>query len=370
MLVSPTRRVSPQMADKKGEGYLPPKYTVPFDSEGYVQSFSLDQPKEYKEFFEKYGFAVVNGVLSEKECEETIDDIWAHILKTSKGVDRNNPATWSEDNWRTSGIYSEGLIGGSSLFSPTLLQNRQNPNVHKVFSVLLGREDLLVNQDRYGFFRASKEVKLPDGTVKDFPERRTMRNLHLDMNPWAFTEDQTLDDTNTVLHSLRYVSSMDWIVENNHPGVANPKYFQLNTQGLLNLADNKIEDGGLQLVPGFCHHICEWARNTTSTYLKLYGKHNSFIMLDPSDPIHEHAIRTSSRAGALIVWDQRTIHGSVPNNSSRSRFAQFFKMFPANINPKRAKARADAIKKKLKDCKYENKVTPLGAKVFGITPYK
>jgi hypothetical protein len=50
--------------------------------------------------------------------------------------------------------------------------------LHTAFATILGTENLLVNQDRYGMFRPAKE----------HPERATMTNLHLDMNPWNYIE--------------------------------------------------------------------------------------------------------------------------------------------------------------------------------------
>ncbi len=72
----------------------------------------------------------------------------------------------------------EGIIGDASLWTRQILLNRQTPALHTAFATILGTENLLVNQDRYGMFRPAKE----------HPERATMTNLHLDMNPWNYIE--------------------------------------------------------------------------------------------------------------------------------------------------------------------------------------
>jgi hypothetical protein len=39
----------------------------------------------------------------------------------------------------------------------------------------------------------------------------------------------------------------------------------------------------------------------------------------PDDsPLLEHAQRVTAHAGSLIVWDQKTLHGSAPNNSKNN----------------------------------------------------
>ena len=58
------------------------------------------------------------------------------------------------------------------------------------------------------------------------------------------------------LKSLQYKHLSDFIAENNQVGVL--AHYQLHTQALINLADNRKWDGGFQLVPGFHRHIEDW----------------------------------------------------------------------------------------------------------------
>ncbi len=80
--------------------------------------------------------------------------------------------------WSRTGLVQEGIIGDASLWTRQILLNRQTPALHTAFATILGTENLLVNQDRYGMFRPAKEHH----------ERATMTNLHLDMNPWNYIE--------------------------------------------------------------------------------------------------------------------------------------------------------------------------------------
>lgn len=57
--------------------------SLPKTSDGlYTLNFTMDQLDEIKAFFEKYGFVVVRNVLSEKQIEETIEEIWKIIEGT------------------------------------------------------------------------------------------------------------------------------------------------------------------------------------------------------------------------------------------------------------------------------------------------
>ncbi len=53
--------------------------SVPKDAEGYVQSFVDPQYPKAVEFFEKFGFVVLADVLSNEECQRSVDDVWDYI---------------------------------------------------------------------------------------------------------------------------------------------------------------------------------------------------------------------------------------------------------------------------------------------------
>jgi len=394
-----------------GAGYCPPAVQVPRDSEDpdFVLSFNMDQKEEYVKFFNEYGFVVVN-VLTQEECKKSIEDIWnyletkgwihihsnADILSRNK-ISRDDPSTWGGENWPA--MAEEGILGVPPVFSAQAIANRQHPNVYKVFADLLGRTDLLVNHDRYGLFRPTKDVEFLNNSnnnkkengsqqdnknpnsnssasntdsnantktkKKDKPEWKTIRNVHLDMNPWTFVQSQTSEYGEKVLSSLTYSRVGEFIEENNHVGVlAN---FQLNLQGLINFADNREQDGGFHLVPGFQKNIVEWTQKTDKLKQR-YGRDQTFIVLPTTEPIQHLALRITVRAGSMVIWDQRVAHGSAPNDSNRARFAQFLKMFPATpIDPTRAKLRAEKLSQKISECGVT--VSELGEKLFGLKPW-
>jgi len=197
-----------------------------------------------------------------------------------------------------------------------------------------------------------------------------MLNLHLDMNPWAFVENKSNKAEEQILANLRYKIKQDFITENNHIGVLSDN--KVHAQGLINLADNKEEDGGFHIVPGFKHHLEEWARGRWSKALKQsYGESQTFIVLRPNDPLYKQSVRVTCRAGSIVLWDQRTAHGSCPNDSESPRYAQFFKMFPAvPMNLSRERARIKAITKNISTTSFDvAKLSLASQKTLGVAPW-
>ncbi|CAF1599993.1 unnamed protein product [Rotaria magnacalcarata] len=338
---------------------------LPRDSDGFVKSFTLSsyncpEASAARTFFEEYGFVVIANVYTPEQCNDTISDIW-NVIESLVGQPlRNNEQLWTPEFWSRTGIVHEGIIGDASLWTRQILLNRQTPALHTAFASVLGTENLLVNQDRYGMFRPTKE----------HPERSTMTNLHLDMNPWLYIDKEDNSHQLETLSKLRYRSDDDWITENNEPGCA--KIGELHVQGLVNLADNREEDGGFWLVPGFHKYLTQWADDHRDLS-HCYGHYNQFIMIGRQHipDLYGAACHISSRAGSAILWDQRTMHGSRANQSQCPRYAQFFKMFPADhpaMTLERAEKRSKAIMAKLQAVNIdpETDLTPLGRKLFGL----
>ena len=117
------------------------------------------------QFFNENGFVAVK-VLSQEECDKSIDDIWNYLESpslTSKNiVDRNDPTTWKDQNWK--GMISEGILGPRLAFSHCALSIRQHPNVYQVFSDILGTEKIMSNHDRFLLllYNYAKRIQLID----------------------------------------------------------------------------------------------------------------------------------------------------------------------------------------------------------------
>eukprot|EP01100_Stratorugosa_tubuloviscum_P001876 TRINITY_DN1427_c0_g1_i1.p1 TRINITY_DN1427_c0_g1~~TRINITY_DN1427_c0_g1_i1.p1 ORF type:complete len:353 (-),score=94.53 TRINITY_DN1427_c0_g1_i1:3-1061(-) len=345
-----------------------PSYEVPRDSNDprFVQSFTVDQVHQYKQFFEEFGFIVIRDVLNNEQNEKTIREIW-NFIENNSSYKRTNVLSW---NTKFPGIASAGILSINPIFLQAALENRQNENIYQVFSCLMERQDLLVNHDRYGFFRPTKNVQIDNSNnivpQTDFPQWKTKTNLHLDMNPWRYFKFDSQREDEEILSNLDYSKTKDFISENNYIGVENDCSY-LPLQGLINLIDNFEDDGGFYIVPGFRKHLKSWSDSN----LQLFARHkftSTFVTIPDTDPIYNLAIRVTARAGSLIIWDQRTAHGSKFNCSSNCRFAQFLRYFPViPTDSKRAKCRSDRIKLEVQQQNVS--ISELGYKLFGIQPY-
>jgi len=276
---------------------------------------------------------------------------------------RRDAATW-DYGWSGTGLFTEGIIGYDPFFTAQALRNRQNPRLHRAYSLLYETEALLTNFDRYGFFRPTKHVQLGSGKHEDFPQWKTLTNLHLDMNPFAYVAEKDSKYQDEILARLKYKTMQDFITENNQVGVKADN--QLHIQGLVNLADNKEEDGGFQIVPGFRHDLEDFVAQRAKDLRPMYSTRKVFCVLPDDEPLQSRAIRVSSRAGSAVLWDQRTVHGSRANDSSRPRFAQFLKFFPARYcAAERWAKRKDAVDAAVKKSGWNlRELTPLGRRVL------
>lgn len=316
---------------------------LPRDESDYsfVKSFSIKETNEIQDFFHQYGFVVIHKVLTPEQCEATRAEMFDHIEKLCATFDRNNKNTWAE--WKSE---SFGMSGKEPVFTLQVLRNRQNENVYQAFATILNNEKLLTNHDRWAIYRPTlicgEKFKTPD-------------NIHLDLNPWRFENDDP--SVWRIVDSLGYQEARDFVIENTH---VTKSTRGRQVQGILNLHDNNEYDGGLVLIPGFHHHFTQWVQSLGP-------------MTDPecrykfpvNHPFQKFAQRITCREGSLVIWDQRCIHGTRGNISEEPRFVQFIKMFCANgINKKRNQSRRKFVERELN----RNNLNPtkIGKLVFGL----
>eukprot|EP01113_Clastostelium_recurvatum_P011523 TRINITY_DN15884_c0_g2_i1.p1 TRINITY_DN15884_c0_g2~~TRINITY_DN15884_c0_g2_i1.p1 ORF type:complete len:390 (-),score=48.27 TRINITY_DN15884_c0_g2_i1:44-1213(-) len=334
-------------------------YIVPRDDDNYTVSFEVKdlhndgEVEKVREFFSRYGFVVVKDVLSQKECNDTLNEIY-QILEhpisspssssSSSGsdgggggggvFDRHNVNTWH--HWPPASLEQYGSPQRAPIFKPQFLRNRTHPNVYDVFRTILREDDLLVNHDRCCLFRPT--TSFISSGHPHHPESSwiTKPNLHLDMNPWAWLGDG--EECRRTLDSLTYEKLNDFIHENNQPSHTDG----IQLQGVLNLYDNMDEDGGFHCVAGFLHFFEEY-------FSKLPpNMETASYNWQTRDPLFSQATRVTMRAGSMVVWDQRMPHGSLPNKGGRIRSAQFIKMFPTRtVSSQRRSVRRAAIGRQL-----------------------
>jgi hypothetical protein len=58
---------------------------------------------------------------------------------------------------------AEGILGVPSVFTSETFSVRQNENIYKAHSILLGNKELMINHDRYGLFRPTIDPNTGNG---------------------------------------------------------------------------------------------------------------------------------------------------------------------------------------------------------------
>lgn len=156
--------------------------------------------------------------------------------------------------------------------------------------------------------------------------------VHLDLCPWTYSPHaqggSRRGDPETDPDLLRYDGDTrirqlkDWRAEIN----CVREEFGPHSQGVIALTDNEEEDGGTVVVPGFHKVFRDWQAALGTWEANRVGQRRrgcSYNFHCPQDPIHELSRRVPVRAGSLLLWNQCTVHGAVPNRSERFRVAQF-----------------------------------------------
>jgi len=109
-----------------------------------------------------------------------------------------------------------------------------------------------------GLFRPTKNV-LIKGKRVDMPSWKTVQNTHFDINPWRYCSKsmqkakvkpkpiKTNVEPEVLPHGLfkKYFPSS---FPSEYNAFGNAFDGQVKIQGLINFADNKIEDGGIQVL--------------------------------------------------------------------------------------------------------------------------
>eukprot|EP00051_Salpingoeca_urceolata_P026177 m.476350 g.476350 ORF g.476350 m.476350 type:complete len:432 (-) comp20506_c1_seq1:42-1337(-) len=344
---------------------------VPVDDQGYAVTCSLDRPEELLEFFDRYGFVVVDAGMSEEDLSRSVDELWAFVSRQSNGrIDREDPSTW--EKWLSLG--SLGFLGMTPNLTPQLCRNRTNETVHLLFATLLGSEQLIVNLGRSGLMRPTRDVPWPENnddggeagkvekdktvvasaqprTVVDKPEWKTRPAeewVHWDLNP--FTGAAT---------------SFSFKVTD---PVANRGYDTLNLQGILALCDCGPDDGGFFCVPGAHRNLRGWAaRNTDSVGddAILAPESTVQVYVPAGDPLRQAGRKVPLRAGSLVVWSSALPHCNFPNDSPNFRMVQYIKMIRADNPGMTALLNDPALLPP--DDEYE--LTDFRAKLMGIEPW-
>jgi hypothetical protein len=324
---------------------------IPADEEGFTQAFSVpgegateQQISAILDFFTEKGFIVFRDVLSTNVCADTIGEIWHYLEDVFVGFDHSEPETYHHLSSQT-----YGLAPVPSIFTEQIVKNRCNPNVIRAFQTVLRDQNILLSHDRWCAYRPTKSIQI--GTeIVDKPNWKTKENLHVDLNPWTYFSSEPL------IEDLKYDKPRDFSKEINavyHKGGP-------NVQGVLALNNNSAHDGGTVLLTGFHRCFQDWQRSLGEIsrhmpsrseelgHLVWRGKGTGSYILGQKDVLHKFKQKINMRAGSLLIWDQRIVHGSVQNDSNNFRLAQFVKAFRRkNFSQARLHHRAKRVNEEL-----------------------
>lgn len=308
---------------------------APLDGDGYVKSFPIAEANtsEVCSFFNEFGFVVISGVLTAKECDATFEEFWD--LREQDGLIRSEPASWAP-YWNNQRFGRLGIMGSfSDIHSMQQLSNRQNPLVHEAFARVLGSHDLWVDHDRLGVMRPTVDVDLHDGNGSRIMESwRTLSNwLHLDCNPaTGFASIGSFADSGS---KIDFGSTV--II-----------------QGLLTLTDARVTDGGFHCVPGSQKLSTDWAAKNQG-----HGTRNN-MQVPQEDQLHEQVQQIPIRKGCLLAWNSLLFHGNHPNASEKFRAVQYIRCMPIQGTPYSPLVTDASMFPE------EFKISELGMKLFGI----
>jgi len=341
----------------------------------FTISFTLDEVEAAKDFFNEWGFLVYRDILSPSECDATVSEIWDYLEEAHHpNLSRLDPTTHSQLSARY------GLPDDQAIFTPQFVKNRQNLNLHRALNSVtplfdeslpsptpaseVSPNSLTLSHDRFCVYPPSK---------CDPTSSTTNPPVHLDICPWSYYPDaahakrdeETDPDRLTYHGDTRIRELVDWRAEINCVrGEVGDHH-----QGLISLLDNLEEDGGTVVVPKFHKSFKSWQKALGTWEENRVGQRRrgcSFNFHNPSDPIHKLARRVTLRKGSLLVWDQRTVHGAVPNRSESFRIAQFVRGFRrGEMTAARAKYRAQALATEFRRGGVQS-LDPISRHVFGL----
>jgi len=345
----------------------------------FVLSFEVEDAEGSSAHLNEWGFVVYRDVYSAEECIAARDGMWDVVEQGNPGFMRDDRSTW--DSFKSAGKYGLGSRG--PVFHPVLVANRQSERLARALSTCLevSEDDVMVSHDRFTIYRAT----VLDATVfGDYSRFRTgRRNVHLDLNPWWWLESSR--DILVGAESLQYLDAQDFIKENNLV----VKSMGRHVQCVLNFADNLEQDGGTLIVPRFHSRLEEWSTEHARLrkpvpFVTFQGKDGE----QSEEELLRQAVRIPMRQGSVLVWLQTVMHGTEPNASANTRFAQFVKAFSrsAVFGPngaaagscgsssgdqgpfaaERLRRRSSALEALLAEAGSANTVTPRGISLFGL----
>lgn len=245
-------------------------------SEMDMPDFALEDGAAWLDHLQSTGVVRIRGVLDPTEVSDAKTLFWDWMEGLGGGARRDDPATWSDDNFP--GLLDKGFFctrgGGHSSAAWAVRSNRR---VHRAFAEIWGTDDLISSLDTIIGWRPwwSSQVHAP---------RPVTEGMHCDQNP----------------HTKRGLACV---------------------QGMVPLRPVTRKVGGLCVAPwthtdGIQNRLRELFPATQS---------DDWLPLEKRYPKHELNLcgeLVEADAGDLILWDSRSLHGGWVGPGGKATDAQ------------------------------------------------
>ena len=251
----------------------------------------------HRAFFAENGYMVVPTGVEPEKLAAVVEIIWDFL-----GMDPNNQEDWYRPPHSTGGMIE--LYQHQALWDL-----RQHPRIYSIFRQFHDTGRLGVSTDR---------VSMKPPIHPDHPDYAHPGFIHWDLN----------------------------VNEPPAPGKA-------WVQGVVALTDTDENQGGFQCVPSVFKEFYEFAESLTEAEREKRRPdvEGRGLKVEP----------IPCKAGDLIIWDVRLLHGNGSNRSNRPRLAQYITMNPSRERPGREDYRQRAIEA------WKNRTSP-GGRAFPGDP--
>lgn len=210
---------------------------------------------------QEHGWAIVEGVLSQAECDQYVASLWDWLEGLGTGIQRSDPASWTPDRWPPT---YRGILNTLEVAHQAFVWRvRKQKRVCKVFELMLGTNELMTSFDAINVLAPHNEAPAAGW-------------LHVDQTP------------------LR------------------PHFACL--QGLVNLVDVSAETSGTLMVKDKSHKMHQDFFHTVSQLSpeQLADVPDHYQFTPEQLPYWDQfdTVKLKGGAGSLFLWDSRTTHSN------------------------------------------------------------
>jgi hypothetical protein len=267
--------------------------------------YRVSEPKKFtiedqgaltpKEALEKNGFAIVPGVLSGEQSSIFRAKFWDWLEAFKTGINRNDPSTWNSKTFPANihGIFQHYAIGHADF----IWEIRQLEAIIKLFADIYGDPDLLVSFD-------GANLSYPSNVERKSPPQ-----------DWYHV------DQSFITHGLHCV------------------------QGLVNLNQNGISDGGLTIIKESQKFHEEFfqrfpdRKSPKDNFVRITNQQEADYLVKEKKL---EIVKPCGNPGDIFLWDSKVFHQASRPSGTRYRAAIYVSYEP------RKRATAKALEQKRK----------------------